>query len=118
MKTKTRLTMLTDGVRIGVRRSVYALPALALILLAAGPASATLMTYDVSFSANTFQVGSGADPAPVDPVTGSFTITLDPAVHVVDDTADISLTSLNIALGSASRLPTIRPRRAPIPPGL
>ena len=38
MKTKTCWTMLTDGVKTGMRRSIYTSLALTLILLAAGPA--------------------------------------------------------------------------------
>jgi len=64
-------------------------------------ANAAFVTYDVSFTADTFQVGSGIDPAPVDPVIGSFTITLDPSVAVANETAGITLNTLNIALGSA-----------------
>jgi hypothetical protein len=83
-------------------RSLCASVALGFVLLAvAAPANGSMTTYDVTFSANTFQVGAGSDPAPVDPVTGEFKITLDPTVSVVNDTADISLVSLNIALGSA-----------------
>jgi len=63
-------------------------------------ANAAFVTYNVSFTADTFQVGSGIDPAPVDPVIGSFTITLDPSVAVANETAGITLNTLNIALGS------------------
>lgn len=59
------------------------------------------ITYNVSFSASSFGISTGTDPAPVDPVTGSFTITLDPTVTVVDETAGIALSTLNISLGSA-----------------
>jgi PEP-CTERM motif-containing protein len=82
-------------------RSASASMALGFVLLAvAAPANGAMTTYDVTFSANTFQVGAGSDPAPVDPVTGEFKISLDPTVSVINDTADISLTSLNIALDS------------------
>jgi hypothetical protein len=82
-------------------RSLCSSITLAFALLAvAATANGGTMTYDVTFSANSFQVGAGSNPAPVDPVTGEFKITLDPTVSVVNDTADISLTSLNIALGS------------------
>ncbi|MCA8868171.1 MAG: VPLPA-CTERM sorting domain-containing protein [Rhodobacteraceae bacterium] len=63
-------------------------------------ATAAVVSYDVSFSANTFATGSGPDPAPVDPVTGDFTITLDTALDYTGQTAGITLGSLNIALGS------------------
>jgi hypothetical protein len=82
-------------------RSLCASIALTFVVLAVvAPVNGAMTTYDVTFSANTFQVGSGTNPAPVDPVTGEFKITLDPTVSVVNDTADISLTSLNIALDS------------------
>lgn len=91
--------VLTDRQSIGMRPVAAALVAL-LMLLAAAPAHAVPMTFDVTFSANSIQVFSGANPAPVDPVMGSFTVTLDPAVAVTNNTADISLNSLNITLGS------------------
>lgn len=74
-----------------------------LICLAAGPrlAQAGLVTYDVSFTAHDFQTGVGANPPPVDPVTGSFTVTLDPTLDVNNSTANITLGSLNLTLGSA-----------------
>lgn len=67
----------------------------------AAPVDAGLVTYTVDFSANTFQVGSGPDPAPVDPVIGQVTLTFDPTVAVTNSIANIALNSLNIALGSA-----------------
>jgi PEP-CTERM motif len=91
---------------------------LAVLLFAATvPANAGLMTYDVKFSANTFQVGSGANPAPVDPVTGEFTITMDPTVDVVNDTADISLKSLNIVLDSPLAFTYNPAAESPFPAG-
>jgi len=71
------------------------------LLLAASQAQAAIVTKVVNFSANSFVVGSGVDPAPVDPVIGAFTITLDSALDVANQTAGIALNSLNIALGSA-----------------
>ena len=69
--------------------------------LFAGQASAaTTVTYDVSFSASTFVDFFGNDPAPVDPVTGSFRISFDPTQAYDDATDGISLLSLNIALDS------------------
>ncbi len=58
------------------------------------------VTYDVSFTADTFQVGSGFDSPPQDPVVGSFTITFDPTLTYANTTAGITLNSLNISLGS------------------
>ena len=91
----------STGLRISCS-SVSCVPAVALTLLLSllATANADLTTYDVMFSANSFVVGSGSDPAPADPVMGAFRITLDPAVAVVNNTADITLMSLNIALGS------------------
>jgi hypothetical protein len=68
--------------------------------LLAGHAHAALVTDSVSFSANTFQTAFG-DPAPVDPVTGSFTIKFDPTQTYTNATSGITLKTLNIALGSA-----------------
>jgi hypothetical protein len=70
----------------------------------AGGANAALVTELVTFSANTFQEYTypGYTPAspPEDPVTGSFIITFDPTL-TYNDSTDITLTSLNIDLGSA-----------------
>jgi len=63
-------------------------------------ASAEIMTYNISFVAEDFIVGSGPDPAPVDPVVGSFLVTLDPTLTYNHETTGISLNSLNIDLGS------------------
>jgi hypothetical protein len=82
-------------------RTLCSAAALGIVLLAvAAPANGSMTTYDVTFSANSFVTGVGSDPAPVDPVTGEFKITLDPTVAVLNDTADITLVSLNIALDS------------------
>ena len=67
----------------------------------AGAANAALVHDLVTFSASDFTVGSGSDPAPVDPVMGSFTISFDPTQDYTDETAGITLDTLNIALGSA-----------------
>ncbi len=66
----------------------------------AGAANAALVHDLVSFSANGFEIDSGPDSAPVDPVTGSFTISFDPTQTYTDETSGITLDSLNIALGS------------------
>lgn len=91
--------------RLGVRMvngAKWSIPASVVIgLCASAPTNAAMTTYHVAFSANAFQIGAGADPAPVDPVLGDFTVTLDPAVAVANQTAGIALNSLNIALGSA-----------------
>jgi hypothetical protein len=58
-------------------------------------ANASLETLTIDFTASGFQAG-----APVDPVQGSVTLTLDTAVAVVDQTAGITLNSLNLQLDS------------------
>jgi PEP-CTERM motif len=70
-------------------------------VMGAGAANAALVHDLVTFSASSLTVGAGGDPAPVDPVTGSFTISFDPTLTYTDQTAGITLDSLNIALGSA-----------------
>jgi hypothetical protein len=67
--------------------------------LAALPAIAANVTYTVSFSATNFVAAFGGTAT--DPVTGTFTVTFDPTQSYTDDTADISLNSLNIPLSSA-----------------
>jgi hypothetical protein len=67
--------------------------------LLSGLAHAALVTDKVTFSANTLQSGFG-DKVPVDPVTGSFTITFDPTQTYTDATSGIALNTLNITLGS------------------
>jgi hypothetical protein len=72
------------------------LTAVALSLLCVLPraAEASTITETIDFTAK----GSGG---PVDPVTGSFTITYDPTLHYWNETGpDITLNSLNIALDS------------------
>lgn len=58
------------------------------------------MTWDVSFIASSFSSAT-TDLPPVDPVTGSFTITLDPTISVTNQTTGIVLHSLNLTQGSA-----------------
>ena len=89
----------SDSIRWTLGR--FAVVALMSTTMVAAPANAGLVTYDISFSANTFQVGAGGNPAPVDPVTGEVIITFDPTVAVTDSTANIRRDSLNIKLGSA-----------------
>ena len=55
-------------------------------------------TFDVSFTASNFTSKFG-QPA-VDPVSGSFQITLDPTKTYLNETAGITLTTLNLALSS------------------
>jgi hypothetical protein len=58
-------------------------------------ANASLETITIDFTASGFQAG-----APVDPVQGSVTLTLDTAVAVADQTTGITLNSLNLQLDS------------------
>lgn len=84
--------------------SRFAMAAVVALALPSFAASATTIIDNVTFSAN-FSAGdygggtsgsgfiSGATP--VNPVTGSFTITFDPTLSYTDDTADITNTVLN-----------------------
>ena len=74
---------------------------LTLVVLALGvsvvPGQADIITLNYDFSA------SGFLPAgtPVDPVTGSFSVTFDNAIgNISDTTSGVSVTNLNITLGS------------------
>jgi hypothetical protein len=77
---------------------------------AAKPANATTITETISFTASDFfplspfppsfpflgaPVDPGAPPAPVDPVIGAFTITLDPTISITGGTT-ITLDNVNI----------------------
>ena len=77
----------------------------ALVLLALGPtatsAHASIITLDYDFSiTNFFDISFGGDPAPVDPVTGSFSVTFDDASFLLDVTSGLTL-NINIDLDSA-----------------
>jgi hypothetical protein len=76
----------------------------ALMSVAALPANAATVTDLVTFSATSFSGGPAPSytggTAPVDPVTGSFTITFDPTQTYLDSTTGITIGSLNISLGS------------------
>jgi hypothetical protein len=70
-------------------------------ILTLSPASAATVSDLVTFSGNNFQASPNpATPVPVDPVTGSFTISFDPTQDYLNSTTGISLNSLNINLGS------------------
>lgn len=85
-------------------RSIILLSALVggIAIVETGAANAALVHDLVTFTASNFETDVGSSPAPVDPVTGSFTISFDPTLSYTDETAGITLTpgSLNIALGS------------------
>ena len=63
-------------------------------------ANAATVTDLVTFTASSFTSAFG-QAVPTDPVTGSFTITFDPTQTYTDETAGITLNTLNITLGSA-----------------
>jgi hypothetical protein len=67
------------------------LPALLLMLVMVSPASAIVVTDYVTFTASNF-----SPTAPTDPVTGSFTITYNPYLVYIDQSAPISSFSSNI----------------------
>ena len=81
-----------------MKNSAFAVIAAFSGILALSPASAATVSDLVTFSATNFQTINV--PAPVDPVTGSFSITFDPTLNYTNSTTGISLNSLNIALGS------------------
>jgi hypothetical protein len=74
--------------------------AMTVSLSATPQTSAALVSDLVTFSATNFFSDFG-QPAPVDPVQGSFTITFDPTQTYTNSTTGITLKSLNIALDSA-----------------
>jgi hypothetical protein len=86
-----------------VKRSLLLLSALVAgaATAGAGAANAALVHDLVTFTATDFTVGIPPGPVPVDPVTGSFTISFDPTQTYTDETAGITLKSLNISLDSA-----------------
>jgi PEP-CTERM motif-containing protein len=72
--------------------------ALFVLVMTASAAQASIITLNYDFSA------SGFDPAsaPVDPVAGSFSVTFDNSMlFFFDVTEGVSVTGLNISLGSA-----------------
>ena len=73
-----------------------------LLLASAWPAMAATVTYQISFTATPIQYdfGSGTHTPPIDPVTGSFTISFNPAHDYADTTAGIAFDSRNFKLGS------------------
>ena len=87
-----------------MRINAILLAGLTLLLGNALPAVANTVTYHVNFEATkiSYDFGSGTTTPPVDPVTGSFTITFDPSHDYLNSTtAGITLDSLNLALGSS-----------------
>lgn len=82
-----------------MRLFIYA-TAFAVTLLSAGAANCATVTYLIEFEAHNFVPGITSNPAPFASVSGSVTITLDPAVMVVDQTSGIVLNSLTFPLSS------------------
>ena len=76
-----------------VRHFVLLLFALA---ISSATANANTITLNYDFSASGFGIG-----APVDPVTGSFSVTFDDTVIDTVETSGIVVSNLNIALDSA-----------------
>ncbi len=76
---------------------IVAFSLLAFLALSARPAQASIITLNLDFSASGFQAG-----APVDPLTGTLALTFDNSVAHSNDTTGITISNLNIALGSAA----------------
>jgi hypothetical protein len=72
--------------------------ALVILVFAAGVSRAEAEPITLSFGFIATGFGPGA---PVDPVTGSFTITFDNSTNLVDQTTGLTYSHLNIALDSA-----------------
>jgi hypothetical protein len=61
-------------------------------------AAASTITRTYTFAFQNFQPLFAGDPAPVDPLTGSFTVTLDPAVAVRDVSAGLTVHSPSLPI--------------------
>jgi len=70
------------------------------VVLSASAADAGLVTYQVDFTASGLSnyTDPGRSLPPFDPVTGSFTLTFDPANNYDDEANGITLNALNIGL--------------------
>lgn len=66
--------------------------------LVAGVASAATITRTYSFTFSDFTPGVPGNPAPVDPVTGSFSVTFDPTVAVSDTTDGLDVHGVNLPI--------------------
>jgi PEP-CTERM motif len=88
-----------------VKRSIMLLSALvaggAVVGSGGTAAIGATITDDVTFTATNFTSFPAGETAPVDPVTGSFTITFDPTQTYTDETAGITLTASNITVDSS-----------------
>lgn len=70
--------------------------ALLIVGVAVSPAQAAIISLSYAFSASGFNAG-----APVDPVTGRFSVTFDNTIETTNSTVGITLTDLNLVLDSA-----------------
>jgi hypothetical protein len=84
--------------------SVGAFAATCIVALGAGPANANSITETIDFTAANFVTTLGSGTAPVDPVTGSFTITLEPTMAPIIGGTTVTLNSLNITPNAANAL--------------
>ena len=75
--------------------------AAAMATFAAGAAGAAVITDTFTFTATGFQSAFG-QAVPTDPVTGSFTVTFDPTQTYFNQTAGITMNSLNLTLDSSA----------------
>lgn len=82
-----------------VPRSLAWAVALGVVLMAA-PANAIPVTKDVTFSGSPVQDFLGVSVPPVDPVTGSFSITLDPTLTYTNS-GGITSESVNLVVSSS-----------------
>jgi hypothetical protein len=75
--------------------SLAAALVLGCFVLAESAAASTITTI-VDFTASDFTSSSGSVPAPISPVTGSFTLTFDPDLDYSEESAGIALNNINI----------------------
>jgi len=83
------------------RARLACIPALLGMMGLAQPADAAVITRTFQFSATNFSLIVGSGTPPVATVIGSYTVTWDNAVKLVNQTTGITQNSLNIMLGSA-----------------
>jgi hypothetical protein len=65
-------------------------------LLSAQSAAASTITRTIGFTAHDFTTIYGSVPAPINPVSGSFTLTFDPTLVYANQTSGILLNGINI----------------------
>lgn len=88
---------------IHLRSFFFAMVTSAVALISTFPASASTVTDIVAFSATdfvgaTYGCSSCTTSVPTDPVIGAFAVTFNPTLNYDNDTTDIKLFGLNIAL--------------------